>query len=115
MEQRFPFLDLELALSYCAGDVSLLEELLQIFCEDTDPNRFTELLDSGDIANYVIEVHALKNNARSIGAPAVSELAKTLEMAGRSGDAAFIAEHHPQLAAECTRLLEQIKAALADN
>ena len=45
---------------------------------------------SGNIENYTVKVHALKSSARIIGAASLSELARSLEEAGKRGDTEYI-------------------------
>lgn len=46
----------------------------------------------GDLENYTTKVHALKSSARIIGASALSEFARNLEEAGKTGAIEFIKE-----------------------
>ncbi|MCR5097548.1 MAG: response regulator [Lachnospiraceae bacterium] len=55
------------------------------------------LLRAGDLENYTIKVHALKSSARIIGAQELSDLAKSLEDAGKDGDEAFINDNNGRL------------------
>lgn len=47
--------------------------------------------------NYTIEVHALKSTSLSIGAVKLSEFAKRLELAGKSGDNDMIRKENDEL------------------
>ncbi len=53
-------------------------------------DEIENLYNSGDIENYTIKVHALKSSARIIGAGELSESARKLEDAGKSGDTSYI-------------------------
>ncbi len=64
---------------------------------DSNANEIEKLYDEGDIENYTIKVHALKSASRIIGAAEISELARTLEMAGKSGDKEYMDEHTKEL------------------
>lgn len=61
-------------------------ELITMFCADVDgkKERVDAALAAGDYQNYTVEVHKIKGEARLIGAAALSEVAKTLEFAGKS-------------------------------
>lgn len=91
-------LDREIGLSYC-GDEELYEEVLQDFylLIDSKAEKIESLRSSGNIKDYVIEVHALKSTARMIGATALSELALELEMAGKGDNVDLINEKTPLL------------------
>ena len=43
-----------------------------------------------DISNTTVKVHALKSTSRAIGAESLGSLAEKLELAGKSGDEAFL-------------------------
>ncbi|MGN0649319.1 MAG: Hpt domain-containing protein, partial [Oscillospiraceae bacterium] len=53
--------------------------------------------DEKDWKNYVIEVHALKSSALSVGCVKLSELAKRMELAGKSDDIQTIQAENPAL------------------
>ena len=65
-------------------------------------DEIQKLYDEGDIENYTIKVHALKSSARIIGAAALSDLAKELELAGKAGDT-------DRIKADTGNLLEQYR------
>ncbi len=55
------------------------------------------LYSSGDIENYTIKVHALKSSARIIGAASLSQLALSLEEAGKKNDLEYIQSNNDAL------------------
>ena len=61
---------------------------------------------------YVIAVHGIKSVMLSIGAVKVSELARAQEMAGKSGDFAYIKAHYGELADEYARVLANIQKSM---
>ena len=62
--------------------------------------------------NYIIEVHALKSVAASIGVMELSEHAKAHEMAGKEEQYAYIDENGERLIAEYETLLARIEPLL---
>ena len=78
----------EKGLSYSAEDKDLYLELVTDFAESATEKAVTIRNDykSNDIRNYQIRVHALKSNARMIGADDLSELALEQEMAAKADD-----------------------------
>lgn len=91
-------IDEQAGISYC-GSLEGYLSVLSVF-HQTAPAKADEiqdLLESGDIKNYTIKVHALKSSARVIGAKELSELAKDLEAAGKREDRDFIEENTKRL------------------
>ena len=62
-----------------------------------------------DWNNYGIIVHSLKSSARTIGAVDVSELARTLELAGKNADTDTINRETPRLLVMYRELEEPLK------
>ena len=92
-------IDVDAGLNYCAGDESLYFEMLSDFigtCEgkiaETD-----RLYQDENWHDYEVAVHALKSNAKLIGATSASKLAKELEEAAAGNDTGFITGHHEAL------------------
>ncbi len=86
-----PGLDVDKGLLNCGSADSFLS-VLSIFHGTAlqKAEELEELYNSGDIENYTIKVHAMKSSARILGAEAVSEAARKLEEAGKSGDRDYI-------------------------
>ena len=97
-EMKLGELDRETGISYC-GDEELYNEILEDFYKliDSKSEKIEDLRSSGNIKDYVIEVHALKSTARMIGATALSEQALELEMAGKADNVDLITEKTPTL------------------
>lgn len=89
----------EKGLVYTGGDEEVYLEILDIYVKK-GPAKIEEIdgfFNNKDWKNYVIEVHALKNTSLSIGSVPLSELAKKLELAGKSGDYSVIEKEHSDL------------------
>ncbi len=67
-----------------------------------------EAMDAGDIESLILPAHSLKSSSANIGAMQMSELARRLEMAGRSENLSTIKEEQPRLAS----LFEETRDAL---
>lgn len=106
-------IDVKLGLDYCAGDEEFFREMLQMFCAQREDKRteIVSLYESADWADYAVKVHALKSTSLTIGAHALSEQAKELEMAGKRGDGDYIREHHPALLRAYDELCAHIAGA----
>ena len=81
------------------GSKDLFLELLSDFYNLIDPKseKLERCLEAGMIRDYTIEVHALKNTARMIGAIKLSEYFYMMEKLGNAGDMATIVEKNPRL------------------
>lgn len=94
-------------LAYCANSQEIYCEMLKTFCEmrGSSGDGLTGYLEAKDWKNYTIKVHALKTNARSIGASVMGEMCYELELAGKKMQAgestevqeALITEKHPKM------------------
>ncbi|GBU23491.1 histidine kinase [Fibrobacteria bacterium R8-3-H12] len=92
-------------------------EILDVFHKDglKKIEELKECLETDNCHLYTIYVHALKSASASIGALDLSEMAKSLEMAGKQGDFAYIKQHTPQFLATLKILLNNINATLLAN
>ena len=79
-------------LQYC-GSLKDFDKFLESFYHDIEENAalIEEAYNQGNIELFTIKVHALKTSARMIGAIELAGDALNLEMAGKSGNTAFIA------------------------
>lgn len=100
------------ALKYCADDEDFYMTLLVQFVSETaeKDEKMHAFLADGDLKNYEIVVHALKNALKLIGSDDLSERARELEFAAKDQDAAFIGEHHEALMQACRSLSDKLQA-----
>lgn len=99
-------IDINQGFSYC-GDKEGFREIIGIFHTE-GPKRQKQLAhfyQEQDWKNYVITVHALKGNAKGIGATELSDLALQLELAGKENRTDYILSHHEELMDQYNRLL----------
>lgn len=84
-------LDTATGIGYTGGEGKYLSAL-QRFLKNHDKNRtrVEETRAAGDLENYMITVHALKSNARMIGAAALADSFAALEEAARNRDKAAV-------------------------
>ena len=83
-------------LSY-TGTKEKYVSALQRFFKGYEANAESvkSFLDTGDIENYTIKVHALKSNSRMIGAEELAAVFEKLEYSGKSGDAETVKHNTP--------------------
>lgn len=101
--------NIEQALAYC-GDEEGFREIIAIFHAEGEKRRshLSRYFKEQDWKNYVIFVHALKSNAKGIGAGKLSEMARNLEMAGKENRIGYILEHHEAMMENHDRLLDAL-------
>jgi signal transduction histidine kinase/DNA-binding response OmpR family regulator len=75
---------------------SVPEKLIEVFLRDSQKSiPILTKLGTDDLVTFTITAHAMKSALANVGNAELSELAKSLEAAGRAGDTAFIEEKTP--------------------
>ena len=117
-EQTTLLLDEEKGITYMGGNIELYRDILAIYVKEGKGKRqlIAQLYEDKDIKNYVIEVHALKGTSLNIGAQGLSELARELEAAGKSGELdSSWDDKQAQLLALYGQVIEAGRAYLGDT
>ena len=98
----YEYLNVELGLSYSGDMPDMYRSILEMFCNLKDGKQaaLQKSFDEADWKNYTIQIHALKSTALSIGGEKTSELAKQLELAGKSITSADTSEQEKQQSLE---------------
>ncbi len=98
-EEPGGLISLSKGLNYAGGNKEVYYEILELFVRKGEAKRMEirQLADEKNWTNYVIEVHALKSTSLTIGAARLSEKAKKLELAGKSGDYDVIIKENDDL------------------
>lgn len=106
-------LNTELGTFLC-GDVEDYLEALSIFAGSVSlkTERIEEALSNEDIKAYTNLVHSLKSSARTIGAEALSDMARMLETAGKENDIEKIRRDTPHLLADYRDIEAVLKECL---
>jgi CheY-like chemotaxis protein len=112
-------IDIGKGLGYCANSTEVYREILTMFCElrESSEEELAGYLEAKDWKNYTIKVHALKTNARSIGANPMGELCYELEVTGKKIQAGeeveaqkeLITEKHPVMLQMFDRTVAAVK------
>ena len=76
---KIPEINFEMGMTTCSGDKEFYFELLQDFTELPIREELNEWLKGQDVKNYCIRIHAFKNNAYSVGARELGNLAYEIE------------------------------------
>ncbi len=100
-----------------SGTESGYRSILNIFYKSI-PGNYEEikgLYDAQDYENYTIKVHALKSQARTVGAVGLGWLAENMEHAGKAKDTEYIIENHDILLKSYIKFEELLKPILEDE
>lgn len=91
--------DTQQGLEICIGDSDIYMDVLQTALEEGRDKipLIRECAESGDYERYLIEVHGLKNAAKSIGVMELSEMAYNQEMVTKAGDYACVGREYEEL------------------
>jgi len=93
------------------GEPSLLDELIEIFLDDT-PRRLEDLVQAFEEGNaHALEAaaHSLKSSSANLGALVFSGLMRDLETAGRNADLAQATQHVDQVKHEYSRVETELR------
>ncbi len=103
-------IDTKTGLEY-TGNKDKYISALQRFYKSSEKNkgRIEECLKGEDLDDLMITVHALKSNAKMIGASTLSDMFAGLEKASREGDSGFINDNIGKALKEYERILEVLK------
>lgn len=98
-------IDVDTAFSFL-GDEAMFNEILLEF-KNNLPSQMTEIktkFETKDIENYVILVHALKSNCKTLGITSLANIAYNHEMKGKENDIAFINANVTELFNEANKI-----------
>ncbi|MBE6838312.1 MAG: response regulator [Ruminococcus sp.] len=104
-------------LNYAGGNEDAYYDILDMYVRKGEDKivELNRMVADNDWKNYTIEVHALKSTSLSIGADELSESAKKLELAGKSGDYEIILKNNDALIELYRTVIEEGKQLVADR
>ena len=107
-------IDTEEGIAYCADDAEFYEDMLREYLQESD-GRAADLqrfYASQDWSQYGLCAHTVKSTSKMIGAKAVSELAREMELACRSGDPASVLTGHDRFLREYADLADCLRSVM---
>ncbi len=114
---RIPGLDVPQGIFNMGGSVEAYNHILNVFLGEG--RKKAEVIrshaEAHNVNAYRLEAHSLKSAAASVGATALSMLARDHEDAARQGDESFISEHCSELTDMYNQLLQNIEEYLSGN
>jgi len=107
-------IDAKKGIVMASGKTEIYMEILSTFRKDgvDKINEIKKCLETKNYHLYTTYVHALKSASASIGALALSEMAKSLETAGKQQDLTYIEQHNPEFLSALEVLLDNINKVL---
>ena len=102
-------LDTKTGISYTGGEDKYVSAIARFYRNyEKNRARICGYLASGDYENYMITVHALKSNARMIGAENLSVLFEKLETAARNNETGLIEEENAAALKQYDDLIQKL-------
>ena len=109
--------DTEKGLYYSQNDRDFYDTLLNQYAKESaeKKRRMKDSLETNDLAAYAIQAHSIKSTSKMIGAMNLSEAARQLEAAAKSGDRKFIDDNHEAMLVLYERVLSIIAPDMPDG
>lgn len=106
--------DVRMALDEREGAIKDYLKVLELYYLEGESKKrlIKDAYESKDYKNYEVFVHGLKSTSLSIGAVALSDLAKEHEFAAKNGEIQFINDNFFKLCTEYDKILVEIKGVL---
>ena len=92
-------------LAYAGGNEDVYLDLVEMFVREQEnrEEKIRGLMEEENMADYTVLVHALKSNARMLGAGQLADIAYEHEKAGKDGRLAYVQDHWEELVSEWRR------------
>lgn len=99
------------------GDMEMYNESIKDFLTDASSklDKLRNFKAKGDMANYAIEVHALKSDARYFGFMKLGDMAYDHELKSKENNMFYITEHFDELEQETIKALNITRTYLGEE
>lgn len=93
------------------GDMETYDSTLEVFLSEVEGKlkSIKNYKEVGDMANYAIQVHSLKSDARYFGFEALAEVAYKHELESKANNMYFVTENFDELMSEAARIVNLVK------
>ena len=110
-------INIDEGIKFAAGKAGKYKIVLTAYAKFDEPRRhkLIDYIDRKDMDSYAIEVHALKGNARSIGAATLGDIAYEHEKRSKAKDYKYIVNNFGLIRDEMDIVLKGVTELLADN
>ncbi len=112
VKEAFPEFNYEKALSLCNGEEGFYLELLRDFTELTIKTELEGYVETQDSENYSIRIHGFKNNAYSVGADKLGDLAYEMEQESKDGITEALIKKQEELFGMYAQICETYRSLL---
>ena len=102
-------LNAEQGMEYCGFQVDLYRAVIGQYVESDQREALIRAFTEEDWETYIVLAHGVKSTSLTIGANDLSDLAKSMEFAGKEGRMLYIMEKHGSFLAAYGKLLEDLK------
>lgn len=104
-------IDKETGITYCGGMEELYDEVVEQYCAQGADyiEQIRKFVSEQDWKNYQIVVHGIKGSSLTVGAVALSEKAKALEMAAKSDQIDYILTENDSFLRSYQKVLTVLK------
>lgn len=107
-EKRFEFLDTKMGMVYCMENEEFYESIIREFKNSSKYEEIQDCYDAANLEEYAVLVHGVKSAAMTIGAAAVSDMAKGLEFAANDNDVDYLKDNHYKFMRKYGELLDNL-------
>lgn len=96
------------------GDMQMYDATLEDFLNEVGNrlDRIKQYKEISDMANYAIEVHALKSDSKYFGFDKLAELAYNHEMESKKNNMFYVVDHYDELIGEANRIIKLVEEYL---
>ena len=96
------------------GDMQMYDSTLEDFLNEIGNrlDRIKKYKEISDMANYAIEVHALKSDSKYFGFDKLAELAYNHEMESKKNNMFYVVDHYDELITEANRIVKLVNEYL---
>lgn len=96
------------------GDMQMYDATLEDFLNEVGNrlDRIKQYKEISDMANYAIEVHALKSDSKYFGFDKLAELAYNHEMESKKNNMFYVVDHYDELINEANRIIKLVEEYL---
>jgi len=115
MKWELPELDVEAGLAVCGGKESLYMELMDEFINMNFKQELDDFYSTGDYKNYCVKIHGFKNNAYSVGAKKLGDMAFEMEKRTREELPQEMMVLQMHLLEQYDKICEKYKVILKDT
>ena len=96
------------------GDMQMYDSTLEDFLNEIGNrlDRIKKYKEISDMANYAIEVHALKSDSKYFGFDKLAELAYNHEIESKKNNMFYVVDHYDELITEANRIVKLVNEYL---